>query len=137
MTDPSGLEKLLYPGQSRPPNPQIPPYLAPIIDNPGTLEYHQLELLDSGARSCGVVADFVRTGLGRTGRPTDAAAQDMKGFASAGPLSGLVDSWHSNGRSLADHIDSIGPRLSRTAAAYRQAEDKIRGTINKVWKVED
>ncbi|MER6808689.1 hypothetical protein ABT299_05365 [Spirillospora sp. NPDC000708] len=136
MSDPSGLEKLLNPGKPSPPAAQVPPYLAPILDDPGKLEYRQLEELESGARACGVVADFVRTGLGKAGRPTDAAAKDLKGFGSAGQLGALVDSWHANGKTMADHIDGIGPRLTRTAAAYRRAEDKIRGAINKVWHVE-
>ncbi|TDD79169.1 WXG100 family type VII secretion target [Actinomadura rubrisoli] len=137
MTDPSGLEKLLNPGGGPTRSPGPPNYLAPVLDNPGKLEYQQLEMLEDAARACDVVANFVRSGISRTGRPTDAAAKGLKGFGSAGQLSALVDSWASGGKTLADHIDGLGPRLNKTASAYRQAEDKIRSSINKVWNVVD
>ncbi|MFI0348910.1 hypothetical protein [Actinomadura sp. 9N407] len=135
MGDHSGLEKLLNPGASPTGTPGVPPHLAPILDNPGKLEYRQLESLGDAARACDVVADFVRSGISKTGRPTEAAAKGLNGFSSAAQLNGLVNSWHSNGKLLADHIDSMGPRLARTATAYRQAEEKIRAAINKVWNV--
>ncbi|GAA4240756.1 hypothetical protein GCM10022254_66720 [Actinomadura meridiana] len=134
MSERSGLER--YPNPegfpSRAPAPPIP---SPVLDDPGELEYHELKLLKDAARSCENVADFVRRGLGATGQPTDAAAEGITGFTSSVELSVLVDSWRSNGKRLADHIDGIAPRLRGTAAAYRGTEERIRARINEIWGI--
>lgn len=136
MSEQSGLEKLLNPGAGQPSRPPAPPLFPGLVpDDPGQLEYHDLELLEDAARSCETVADFVRRGLSNTGHPTDAAAADLSGFAASVRLSGLVDSWHANGKQLADHLDGMAPRLRATAAAYRGTEEKIRSSINNIWHI--
>ncbi|WP_119730083.1 WXG100 family type VII secretion target [Thermomonospora amylolytica] len=138
MTDDSDLRKLLDPGGAPPQRMGVPPGLAPLVDNPGTLSYEQIGKLNQAAKVADSLAGEFRGLLRSVGAPTDAATDALRdGFTSAGALAKLMDSWSRSMRSMADQTDGLGPRLSRTAAAYRGAESNIRSRINEIWKILD
>jgi hypothetical protein len=107
-----------------------------VADNGDSLGYHQLSRLDQAANSADEVAAEVRVAIPKVGRPTDHASQALRsGFATSTALSCLTDDWQRELKAFADQVESLSPRLKKTAAGYRGAEQANLKEINALWHV--
>ncbi|MEO3781947.1 hypothetical protein ABGB12_01345 [Actinocorallia sp. B10E7] len=129
------LKKLLQPWTQPKQDTSLPPTLLPLVAGSGTLGYEDLEKLRKAAAAADDLAEGLRRDLGRAGKPTDAAAVGLKAasFASGAALEALLTSWEKGAKGFADRVESVSPRLRKTAAAYRGTESHIRDELSRIW----